>query len=73
VEKYPILNAIVRFGARAAIGVSLAVTVGTIMFGLTALGWWIVPIAAFAGAATFIAIRSYVELVMLVCDMLMPR
>lgn len=72
-EKYPVLDLIVRFG-RVAAG-CLAVLCGVLIgIGLYPALGWLTPLAGAAAAGlVFVAARSYVEMVTIVTEMLVPR
>ena len=40
---------------------------------LTGLSWPVLPIGAFAGAVVYVLARSYVELIHIITETLMPR
>lgn len=72
-EKFPVLDLIIRYGAAGS--AVLAVLAGA---GICALIWpvWgvlaLVP-GVFVAAVALLLARSYVELILLITDMLLPR
>jgi hypothetical protein len=73
VENYPALNFIARHGTKAAIGLGIVAFGIVVALALPSWGWIAAPAGALCGAFTFFLCKSYVELVRLICDMLMPR
>lgn len=71
--KYPMLNAIARFGTPAAIVLSALVAVLVLWLGWSTLGAMAIPVAIVAGMASAALTLSYAELVRLITDMLMPE
>ncbi len=70
---YPTLRFLEKHGGWLAIAVGIAVFLAAIL--ATALGaspWWLLGGAA-AGALLFLLARSYVELIRLMTDMLLPK
>ena len=70
---YPTLRFLVRHGAWLAIVIAAAPLAAAVI--ATALGqspWWIAAGAAL-GAVLFLAARSYVEMIRLMTDMLLPK
>jgi len=72
-EKYPMLDLIVRYGRPAAAAVGGLGFVLALWLALPALGWAALVPAALAGGLAFVVAKSYVELVVLITDMLLPR
>lgn len=72
-EKYPMLNFTVRYGGPASIALAVIVAALLLWLGLTPWGWAAIIVAALGGAIVFVVLKSYVELVVLVTDMLVPR
>lgn len=72
-ERFPMLSFIVRYGATAAAVLSpiLAIVVAWLCW--PSLGWLGIPAGAVVGAAVYVVIRSYAEIVTLITEMLVPR
>ena len=71
--QYPTLRFLERHGDWIAIVVSLfPLAAGFIAALLGASTWWVLAGAA-ASAALFVAARSYVEMIRLMTDMLLPK
>ena len=71
--QYPTLRFLEKHGGWLAIGVGIAaflVGVGATLLG--ASPWWLLAGAA-AGALLFLLARSYIELIRLMTDMLLPK
>ena len=73
VEQYPTIRFLLRFGDAFAVGVALA----PIAFGIGAAlyGWhWSVLLAgAVASVVLGVLMKSYIELVRVIADMLIPK
>jgi hypothetical protein len=72
-ERYPVLDLILRYGKTASIGVGLLAAVVVAGLGWPALGWIAVGLAAIAGIVVFVLAKSYVEIVTIITEMLVPR
>ena len=72
-EKYPVLKLIVRYGQAAAVALALLVLGLGLFIGGQAWGWPAIPLAILLALVVFVLAKSYVELVLLVTDMLVPR
>ncbi|MDR6860915.1 hypothetical protein [Variovorax guangxiensis] len=70
---YRTLHFLVKHGDRVANGISLALLLlGPIVW--LAAGWlWAVPVAIAAAAFLLLILRSYVEMVRVIVDMLLPK
>jgi hypothetical protein len=72
-QQYRTLHFLVRHGARAATLVAL----GALLFGLGATfaaGWpWAAPVVAAGALVLYVILRSYVEMVCVIVDMLLPK
>jgi hypothetical protein len=70
---YPALRFLEKQGDWLAVAVALAALLaGTVATVLGASLWWLLA-SAVAGAALFLLARSYVELIRLMTDMLLPK
>lgn len=70
---YPTLKFLEKYGGWLAIGVALAaVLAGLIALLLGASPWWLLA-GAILGGVLFVLARSYVELIRLMTDMLLPK
>ena len=69
---YPAVGFLVRFGIYLAVGLSLVPLFAAV--GLAIAGyWWLAAFALCAAPVLFLFLKSYVELVALISDMLIPR
>ena len=72
-SQYPTLRFLDRHGDGVAIAVSLCPLIASIVAAsLGASPWWILC-GAIASAFLFVAARSYVEMIRLMTDMLLPK
>jgi hypothetical protein len=72
-DQYPTLNLIVRHGESIAAAAGLLPLLGAIAAFVLGVHWIIVPAGAGAGAFLYLLMRSYVELVRVMADMLIPK
>lgn len=72
-ENYPVLSLVVRFGTPAAIGLGLLSAAIVLALLLGPFGWLAAPVALIVGAVVSALAKSYVELVVLITEMLVPR
>ena len=71
---YPIVKFLVTQGDRFAIGIALLPLVGAVLgFVFAGLHWLVVPAGAAAAGLLFVFVKSYVELVRIIADMLLPK
>jgi hypothetical protein len=72
-SQYPTLKLLERHGGAIAGAVSLApVAAAIIALALGASPWWVVA-GVFAAGVLYVGLRSYIELIRLMSDMLMPK
>lgn len=72
-DQYPILALIVRFGQPAAILVAIMGALLGFMMLQSLPGWLAIVVALVGGGLLFVLAKSYVELIALVTEMLVPR
>lgn len=70
---YPIIHFLVRHGHRFAIAVALLPVVVGAWLALAGWGWPYGAGGIVAGAILYVIMKSYVELVAIIADMLLPR
>ena len=70
---YPMLRVIVRYGNLGCIALAFLVFVAMAWLGHSALGGPGIVLATLAAIVVFVVGRSYVELVRLITDMLLPK
>ena len=69
---YPAVGFLVKFGMHVAVGFSLVPVFAAV--GLAIAGyWWLAALALCAAPVLFRFLKSYVELMALMSDMLIPR
>jgi hypothetical protein len=72
-EQYPTLNFLLTHGSKIAVALAAAVVIAGIVAVASGAHWlWLVAGVIFAGIGYGVA-RSYVELIQLVTDMLVPK
>lgn len=72
-ERYPTLALILRYGGVGSSLLALLAAAVTIAAGYDALGPYIFAIGAVIAGVVWLLARSYVELVTIVTEMLVPR
>lgn len=72
-ERYPVLNFILRYGKVASVAAAILAAVAIAGLGWQALGWLAIVLAIVAGAVVFVLAKSYVEIVTIITEMLVPR
>lgn len=72
-ENYPVIHLLTRHGQILAALLGAAVPAAALLLFLTGVAWPVLPIGAFAGAVVYVLARSYVELIHIITETLMPR
>ncbi|HZQ59943.1 MAG TPA: hypothetical protein VFC24_01265 [Casimicrobiaceae bacterium] len=72
-ERFPILDLILRYGTPASVVLGVIGAALVLLLAWTALAWIALPLALFAGGLVFVLGKSYVEIVTIVTEMLVPR
>lgn len=72
-EQYPILAMIVRFGSPVSIILAMVGTLLALFLLYLPLGWVAFPFAAIIGGVIYVLAKSYVELIVMITEMLVPR
>ncbi len=73
-ENYPIISLLHRHGTKLAALVALLPPLGALAMVLAGiLPWPVLPCAILAGAVIYVLARSYVELIHIITETLMPR
>ena len=72
-DRYPVLAGIVRFGTIGSALLALFAAAMIVVINWASLGALAVLIAAVTGGVIFIVGRSYVEIVTILTEMLVPR
>ena len=72
-KAYPVVRLLVRYGNPLSIAVGAVLAVAGIWAAMVGFGWAWAPAGVLAGAFAGLIMRSYVELVRLITDMLLPR
>jgi hypothetical protein len=72
-DKYPVLAFIVRYGTPVSIALAVVAAALTLWIGFPLIGWASIIVAAVAGGVLLLVALSYVELVRLITEMLLPQ
>jgi hypothetical protein len=70
---YPMLRLIVRYGSQGCIALAVLAFAAIAWLAYPTLGGLAIVVGALTGIVVFIVCRSYVELVRLITDMLLPK
>ena len=72
-ENYPIISLLHRHGTAFAAVLGVGIPLGALGFFLAGAAWPVLPVGAVAGAVVYVLARSYVELIHIITETLMPR
>jgi hypothetical protein len=70
---YPMLHFLLRWGKPAAVGLAVLVAAAGIWGTISGGSWLCAPVGLIAAAVGYALALSYVELVKLIVDMLLPK
>ena len=70
---YPVVNFLLRHGHRFAVVVALLPAVPGLYLGFSGWGWPVAVGGIMAGGILYVLAKSYVELVAIIADMLLPK
>jgi hypothetical protein len=70
---YPAIGFLVRFGGPFAIVLGLTPLLAAAIAMVLGGPWWIMPVAIIVAGVLFLLVRSYVEMVRIIADTLLPR
>ena len=72
-DQYPTIKLIVEKGNALAAAIGLLPLVGTLVLAGFGVHWLVLAAGAVASAVVYLLMRSYVELVRVIADMLLPK
>jgi hypothetical protein len=70
---YPTVRLLLRWGNHMAIAAALAMPLFALLLVVEGWAWTTLIVGLFAGAAVLVLARSYVELIRIIADTLLPR
>jgi hypothetical protein len=70
---YPVVKFLVRFGNYFAGGAALLPMIAGLYFAASGAGLAVALAAVVAGALLYVLLKSYVELVTIIADMMLPK
>jgi hypothetical protein len=70
---YPTVRLLLRWGNHMAIAAAVAMPVFALLLIAEGWAWTTLIVGFFAGAAVLVLARSYVELIRIIADTLLPR
>ena len=71
--RYPAIGFLVRYGGLLAIILGLAPLVAAAIVVVLQGPWWMTVVAIIGSPVLFLLVRSYVEMVRIIADTLLPR
>ncbi len=72
-KAYPVVRLLVKHGSALAIAVGAAIAIAGVWAAVAGFGWAWALAGVLTGAFAGLMLRSYVEVVRLITDMLLPR
>jgi hypothetical protein len=72
-DQYPAIRFIVERGNLLAMVIGILPLLGTVALAVLGLHWFVLVAGAVASAVVYFLMRSYVELVCVIADMLLPK
>jgi hypothetical protein len=72
-DQYPAIRFIVERGNLLAIVIGILPLLGAVALAVLGLHWFVLVAGAVAAAVVYFLMRSYVELVRVIADMLLPK
>jgi hypothetical protein len=72
-SQYPMIDLLIRHGAVMALVGALLVPIGSVVVALVTGVWLYVLVGIIGGAILYVLLKSYVELVAVMADMLLPK
>jgi hypothetical protein len=72
-DSYPTIKFIVEHGNLLAIGIGLLPLLGAVALVILGVHWFALIAGAVAAGVVFLLMKSYVELVRVIADMLLPK
>jgi hypothetical protein len=73
VNRYPVVDLLVARGPAIAIAVAALPLVAAIIAVAVGQPWWLLIVAIVVGAVLYLLMKSYVEVVTIIADMLLPK
>ncbi len=70
---YPVVQFLVARGKPLSIALSAAVLLLALLAGVTTGAWWLVPVGAIAAGVLLGLLLSYVEVLRIIADTLIPK
>lgn len=72
-EQYPTVNLILRHGKWLAVALAAVVPLAALALVLNGWGWWLLPSGLLLGLVLFGLLMSYVEIIRIISDTLLPK
>jgi hypothetical protein len=72
-NRYPVVDLLVARGPAIAIAVAALPLVAAIIAVAFGQPWWLLIVAIVVGAVLYLLMKSYVEVVTIIADMLLPK
>ena len=72
-DQYPTIKLIVEKGNALAAAIGLLPLIGALVLAVFGVHWLVIAAGVVASAVVYLLMRSYVELVRVIADMLLPK
>lgn len=72
-EQYPTVSLILRYGKVLAMGLAALIPLTALAMALNGWSWLVLPAGALLGGVAFGLLMSYVEIIRIIADTLLPR
>lgn len=70
---YPVVGLAVRYGKPASLVLSVVVAAAAVVAAVHMHLWWLAPVGVVAAAVLMVLLLSYVEVLRIISDTLLPR
>ena len=72
-ENYPVVSIILAYGKPLAAGLAALLPIGALLMVLCGWSWLVLPFALLLGIVVFGLLLSYVEIIRIIADTLLPK
>jgi hypothetical protein len=72
-ENYPTVALILRHGKALAMGIAALIPIIVLVLLANGWSWWLLPAGLVVGAVVFGLLMSYVEIIRIISDTLLPK
>ena len=72
-EQYPTVAFILRHGKPLAVALAALIPLGALALVMSGWSWWVLPTGLILGVVAFGLLMSYVEIIRIIADTLLPK